>query len=765
MTVVSAIPPILATDRECLEAYARTADAGSLRPFTGRYVALIYSSAYRRTGRADQAAEVTRAVLLVAARGARRLRKQKVLASWLFHVTAVACRQLTGKPGRARWWRFGKQPPGEDPPGETMWDRVARKLDAAMDRLPKAQRDAVLLRAMLGWDLERVSRLLRTNERQAVARAGEGLRGIASSLRQDGLPTDPQWLAMICPVEGCATPMPKELVDEVLVAMGANPNQRPARGLARHTLNSLAWFRWRRRLTIASAVCIPLLAAVAGVALGVHLLSDRSWFLSRFLVWSARNEAKRSPGLAQPARPWPPDQTAPRRSAAGIRTARDLYQTTNIWLAHLSFSPDQWSALQPKRIEALPNFIQRDGSALLRNPKAQRSGLAGVLGFDFNWTSAGFEFGEAAFTNVAARVKGNGTYLASLYGEKRSFKVDLNKFTKGQKLGEAEELNFNNLVNDHSCLSDALAFEYFRDAGVPAPRTAYACLSLSVDGKWNRKPLGLYVMVEPVDQRFAAERFGSKKTPLFKPVTYELFQDLGDDWTDYEAIYDLKTSATPEQQRRVIEFARLLTRAGDAEFAARLGDFLDLDKFARFLAGQVLLSNYDGFLSDGQNFYLYLDPVSNRFGFIPWDMDLSWGSFFLLGTLRERETASIWHPWVGQHRLLERVLGVDAFRQLYRAQLEDQLQRLFVPARLNRRIDELAAILHDPIAAESDFRLGRFQQAVSDQPRPPRTDERGRSPNRPPHQLRSFIAARARSVRAQLDGKSEGVILQRRARR
>ena len=598
-----------------------------------------------------------------------------------------------------------------------------------------------------------------------MARAGQGLNSLAGNLRKAGLPADPAWLALICPVEGGAAPVPEGLVDDMLVAMGTNPSQRSTRGLAHHTLNRLAWARWRRRLAIASAVCIPLLAVVAGVALGVHLLSDRSWFLSKFLVWSARNEAKRSPGLAQPARPWPADQASPRLSATGIRTARDFYQTTNIWQAHLSFSQDQWSALQPKRIETLPNFIQRDGSALLRNPKAQRSGLAGVLGFDFNWTSADFEFGEAAFTNVAARIKGNGTYLASLYGDKRSFKVDFNKFTKGQKLGEAEELNFNNLVNDHSCLSDALAFEFLREAGVPAPRTAYACLSVSVDGKWDRKPLGLYVMVEPVDQRFAAERFGSKKAPLFKPVTYELFQDLGDDWTAYEAIYDLKTSATLEQQRRVIEFARLVTQAGDAEFAARLGDFLDLEQFARFLAGQVLLSNYDGFLSNGQNFYLYLDPGSNRFGFIPWDMDLSWGGFFLMGTRQDRELASIWHPWVGQHRLLERVLGVDAFRQLYRAQLEAQLQRLFVPSRLNGRIDELAAILHDPIAAESDFRLGKFRQAVGEQSLEPRADQRDHGPNRPAHQLKRFIAARARSVREQLDGKSEGVILQRRARR
>jgi spore coat protein CotH len=163
--------------------------------------------------------------------------------------------------------------------------------------------------------------------------------------------------------------------------------------------------------------------------------------------------------------------------------------------------------------------------------------------------------------------------------------------------------------------------------------------------QWDRKPLGLYLMVEPVDDEFAAERFGSSRTPVFKPVTYNLFEHLGDDWSAYAAIYDLKTKATPEQRQRVIEFSRLVSSATDVEFPERIGEFLDLDEFARFLAGEVLLSNYDSILTDGQNFYVYLDPRSNKFGFIPWDLDAAWGVFWI-ASKRELECASIWHPWV-----------------------------------------------------------------------------------------------------------------------
>jgi spore coat protein CotH len=196
------------------------------------------------------------------------------------------------------------------------------------------------------------------------------------------------------------------------------------------------------------------------------------------------------------------------------------------------------------------------------------------------------------------------------------------------------------------------------------------------------------------------------------------------------------------------------------EFAARLGAFLDLDEFARFLAAEVLLSSYDGILSTGQNFYVYLEPRSNRFGFIRWDLDLAWGGFFLLGSRQERERASIWHPWVGENRFLERVMAAGSFRQLYRAHLEDFLDRLFVPERLYARIDEVAAVIRDPIAAESDFRLNKFEQAVGAKPlEPGRGSPMGA--DRQAHQLKRFIEKRAVSVRRQLDGESDGMILKR----
>ena len=465
--------------------------------------------------------------------------------------------------------------------------------------------------------------------------------------------------------------------------------------------------------------------------------------------------------MAKAARPWPTNAAAPPFDARLIRNAEQLYRTTNIWPVHLAFTREQWKALEPKRIGLLPNFILPDNRILLRNPEARRSGILGVLGYEYHWSQAKCEFGRVSFTNVAARVKGN---ISSLW-HKRPFKLDLNKFERGQKLGGLHKLTFDNLIFENSCMNEALAYEFFRDAGVPAPRTAYAWLSVSVAAQWERKPFGLYLMEEAVDDEFAAERFGSRKTPLFKPSTYKLFDYMGDDWSAYAPIYDLKTEATPKQRQRIIEFARLVTSASDQEFAERVGGFLDLDEFARFLAVEALLPNYDSILTTGQNFYMYLDQRSKKFGFIPWDLDAAWGNFWV-GTKAEQQGASIWRPWVGENRFLERVMAVEEFRRIYRTHLQAFLARLYVPERLNQRIDAIAAAIRDPIAAESPYRLDKFEQTVGLKPiAPVRGWQLGINypvPFRdfiPANDLKQFIAGRAQSVRSQLAGESQGILL------
>jgi hypothetical protein len=289
-------------------------------------------------------------------------------------------------------------------------------------------------------------------------------------------------------------------------------------------------------------------------------------------------------------------------------------------------------------------------------------------------------------------------------------------------------------------------------------------LRLTIADRFDERLLGLYVMVENLDADWAKEHFGREGFALFKPVTYELFKDLGQDWKAYEGIYDPKTKLKTKQSRRLIALAQLVTHATDAEFGEQIAEYIDLDEFARFLAGQVILSNYDGFLSNGQNFLLYLDPQTERFGFIPWDLDHCWGEFPLVGRIEQRERASIWHPWLGENRFLERMLAQGTVRERYRRELERQRATLFLPERLGKRLDELANLVRPFIAEESGGRLARFEREIADVRETNPTDADVSRPAHREFSLKRFFAARAASVSEQLEGRAQGVILTRRMR-
>ncbi len=519
---------------------------------------------------------------------------------------------------------------------------------------------------------------------------------------------------------------------------------------------------WKRWLAIVLLVVGGFVLSIIALVVSVIVAWNTSptfqgWALEQMITRGSQpfpDELPENPGPK-------PTYQGRRDQAADLRSGAEIYRVTNVWDVRLRFTAPQWDALKPKRVQPLLGFMQPDGTPLLRNTNSTRNGLSGVLGFDFPFSSGDVEFGGRLFTDAGVRFKGNGTFLGSFRGYRKPWKIVIDHEHKGRELAGRSTFNLANLSADLTCLSDTLGYEYFRDAGVPSPATALSRVFLSIAGTESDRLLGMYLLVENPDPAWAKERFGKKGVALFKPVTHQLFSDLGDDWAAYDGIYDPKTKLAPEQKARVIEVAKFASKTDDAAFAARIADFVDFDEFARFLAGQVLLSNYDSFLSNGQNYLMYLHPDSKKFGFIPWDLDHCWGEFPHIGTADERTRASIWHPWTGPNRFLERMLAVPAFKERYRQELERQLATVFVPERLVRRVDEIAAVMRPLITEWSPERLSRFETAVASDfysgPRDGGPEDR----NRPVWQLKRFIAERAANVRAQLDGKAEGVMVSR----
>ncbi len=392
---------------------------------------------------------------------------------------------------------------------------------------------------------------------------------------------------------------------------------------------------------------------------------------------------------------------------------------------------------------------------MLQGQEGKRNGLASGLGIEFDYVHADLEFEGHVLRDVGVRYKGNGTFMESRDSLKRSLKIELNRYTKGQGLGDVKMLTLQNNVTDASLMNEVLAYRLYRDAGVPAPRTAYARVLVSVPGKFDQKYFGLYSLTEAVDKGFAQRHFGTKRGAIFKPVTPSLFTDLGADWAAYKQSYDPKVLLYEEQKKAVMDLSRLVTQADDAEFAARIGGFIDLPEFARFMAVMVYLSDLDGILGPGQNLYLHLNPRTQQFQFIPWDQDHSWGQFDR-ASQQQRDQLSLRHPWQGENPFLERMFKLAASKTPYLARLEEFSRTIFSPERFAGQVDQLAAIIRPAVREESGTKLARFEKVVAGENLPTRGfGPFGGGEIKP---IKPFTKVRTASVLEQLAGTTEGLV-------
>lgn len=374
---------------------------------------------------------------------------------------------------------------------------------------------------------------------------------------------------------------------------------------------------------------------------------------------------------------------------------------------------------------------------------------AGNFGFDFPVVRAAVRVGDQAFPDVALRYKGSGTYLTSMRGAKRSFKVE---FDKGERLGDLKKLNLNSGVMDPTKVREALAYSVYRAAGVPACRTAFAEVTLTVPGKYENEYLGLYTAVEQVDKAFLARHFKKGSGLLLKPEGIRGVPFLGDDPAAYEKPFNVKSDADPEGMKRLVAFTKLVNRADEATFRKDIGTFLYVPSFTRFLAASVMLASLDGFIGMGHNYYLYLNPESNKFVFLPWDLDLSFGGFFIFGQPEQQAELSLDRPYQGENKLIERLLAMPDVKAMYREHIRRLAEEVFTAAALVKEIGTAEALAREPLAKEKKAADARREGGGFGFGMP--------GMGGPALALTGWVEKRAKSALAQLDGKGRGFVPQ-----
>ena len=169
------------TDSELLRAYAEERSDEAFAELVRRHVDLVYSAALRMVHSSHLAQDVTQGVFVALAKNAVQLSERPVLSGWLHRTARNIAAQTVRTEVRRRTREQEAAAMGEllsDQP-EAIWSEVAPLLDAALDELSDADREAVLLRYFERKSATEVAQLLGIGEEAAqkrVSRAVERLR-------------------------------------------------------------------------------------------------------------------------------------------------------------------------------------------------------------------------------------------------------------------------------------------------------------------------------------------------------------------------------------------------------------------------------------------------------------------------------------------------------------------------------------------------------------------------------------------------------------
>ena len=316
--------------------------------------------------------------------------------------------------------------------------------------------------------------------------------------------------------------------------------------------------------------------------------------------------------------------------------------------------------------------------------------------FDYTFFDARVTIDGEALEGAAVRKKGG---LGSLSRLRPSLIIDLDRNVTDRDYHGVTRLTLNNDRSSPSHNRQCMAYEMFAQAGLPASRCNLARVFV------NGADLGTFSNVEPIRKPLLRRLFGDDSGNL-----YEGRED-GDFTESGVERFQMKTNETTNDRADLRAVAQALA-ADDSSVVAELARVIDLDQFRRFWALETLTGNWDSYSGNTNNFYLYHDPSSDRFVFLPWGTDTAFTGGSVIDAYNQTLTV------YATGALANRLYNLPAERERFRALLGELNDSLWNADALEARLDELATSSSDAwpgaIEAQREF-IRTHSQALRDE--------------------------------------------------
>jgi len=194
-------------DRQLLREFAREGSEAALAELVSRHIGLVYSAALRvASGNASMAQDAAQTVFIYLAQNAPRLPEDALLPAWLHRRACYAALTLIRTESRRKnREQIAVETGTLTNDGSPAWETLAPHVDAALDQLGDADRNAIVLRFLQQMDFRALGAALGVSEDAAQKRVSRALEKLRAILKRRGVTVSASALAALMAAHATAS--------------------------------------------------------------------------------------------------------------------------------------------------------------------------------------------------------------------------------------------------------------------------------------------------------------------------------------------------------------------------------------------------------------------------------------------------------------------------------------------------------------------------------------------------------------------------------
>jgi ankyrin repeat protein len=298
----------------------------------------------------------------------------------------------------------------------------------------------------------------------------------------------------------------------------------------------------------------------------------------------------------------------------------------------------------------------------------------------YTWVRAKVKIDGEEFHEVGLRKKG---FVGSQNTGRPSLKIKLNHIDGQAQINGLTMLTFNNNQQDTSLMSQTMGYALYNAAGSPAPRCGYARITL------NGKNLGVYSHVESLRKPLLKRGFEDDRGVLYEGTVVDFFEG-------WDKAFEKKIGKDRLGREKINLLIDVLEQDDLPDVEQAIGKLVDLDSFYTFWAIEGLIGFWDGYTANNNNFFVYLNPQTGKFHFLPWGLDCAFEKYSKLPGTSRRAPLSV----KTKGRVAYRLYQVKSCRERYAKTIEYILDNHWNEQKLIAEIDHRHAMLKPYLARE-----------------------------------------------------------------